>query len=249
MRLRPGPPSRGEPVGDVLGVQRDRRVVGLPADPVVADVPEGLHRPAEGGGEVHRVDLREVQGRRGVGVLFLRVRPPGRRGVAGLPRLPPRFQRRRGLLEPPVRQQLLHELQARVRRGGGLQLRGVLRVVGGGPPLGGGHQRAALHLHQRRGHHQKGPGPVHVEHLDRPDVVQVLGHQPGHRDVEQVDLVPLHQVEQQVQRAGVGLQLDPVARRRLGGGVGSHGAGGAAAGSVAGAESGKAARRVKPGGP
>jgi hypothetical protein len=62
-------------------------------------------------------------------------------------------------------------------------------------------EQLALDLHQRGGDDEELAGQFDVDQLDDSEVVEELFGDAGDGDVEQVDLVPLDQVEQEVQGA------------------------------------------------
>ncbi len=69
-------------------------------------------------------------------------------------------------------------------------------------------QHARLDLGQDRGHHQVFGGQLEAQLLHRLDVVDVLAGDLGDRDVEDVQVLPADQVQQQVERAFEGLEDD-----------------------------------------
>ena len=61
-------------------------------------------------------------------------------------------------------------------------------------------QHARLDLGQRRGHHQILAGELELQFLHQLDVLHVLAGDLGDRDVENVDVLPADQVQQQIER-------------------------------------------------
>ena len=74
--------------------------------------------------------------------------------------------------------------------------------------LVGGQQHAALDVHQRRRHHEELAGDFEVEHLHDRQILHVLVRDPLDRDVVNVHLLLLDEVEQQIERPLEDLQLD-----------------------------------------
>ena len=72
----------------------------------------------------------------------------------------------------------------------------------------GRQQHARLDLDQHRGHQQVFGGEFEIGLANLVDVAEVLPRQPGHRDVEDVEVLLADQVEQQVQRAFERFQED-----------------------------------------
>ena len=71
-------------------------------------------------------------------------------------------------------------------------------------------EHLALDLHQRGGHHEEIAGALDVDHRQDVEVVLEL---PGHaRDgnVTNVDLLPLDQVEEQVERTAKDVEVDEI---------------------------------------
>ena len=108
------------------------------------------------------------------------------------------LQRRGRVLELAVFEELLHQLAPRV----GLVLVGFPRV--------GGEEHPALDLHERRGHDEELPRELDVEFAHGLDVVEELVRDARDGDVEDVHLVPLDEVEEQVERAVEGIERDGV---------------------------------------
>ncbi len=75
--------------------------------------------------------------------------------------------------------------------------------------VGARQQHPALDVNQRRGHHQELAGDVEVELLHQAEVREVLLGDQRDRDVVDVDLILLDQVDEQIERAFERLQLDP----------------------------------------
>ena len=65
---------------------------------------------------------------------------------------------------------------------------------------GARQQHARLDLGQRRGHHQVLAGELELHFLHQLDVLHVLARDLGDRDVEDVEVLPADQVQQQVER-------------------------------------------------
>jgi hypothetical protein len=93
----------------------------------------------------------------------------------------------RRFLDPLVLQQPPHQLGARV----------FLERLGSRWPR---QQQARLDLDQHRGHHQVLGGELQVGSAHRLDVLEVLARQRRHGDVEDVEIFPADQVQQQVER-------------------------------------------------
>jgi hypothetical protein len=104
-------------------------------------------------------------------------------------------QLRRGL-ELLVLEQAAHQRLARILLG--IFLRRV----------GARQQHPRLDVDQRRRHHQELPRDVQVHLLHQVDVFDVLRRDQGDRNVVDAQLVPLDQVQQQVERALEGGQLE-----------------------------------------
>ncbi len=76
------------------------------------------------------------------------------------------------------------------------------------PSSGAGarQQHARLDLGQDRGHHQVFGGQLEAQVLQDLDVIDVLAGDLGDRDIEDVEVLPADQVQQQVERAFEGLE-------------------------------------------
>nr|WP_263429880.1 hypothetical protein [Nannocystis pusilla] len=114
----------------------------------------------------------------------------------------------RGLLEPLVLDQPADQRLARVLA---LLLLALARLAGARLRR---QQLAALEVRQRRRHHQVVARDLEVELAHDVEVLEVLLGDERDRDVEDVELVLAHEVQQQVERALEHLELDRVDRAR-----------------------------------
>src|SRR5262249_35219966 len=76
-------------------------------------------------------------------------------------------------------------------------------------------EHLALDLHKRGRHHQKVPGQLHIDQLNEAHVIEEL---PGHacdRDVADIDLVVLDQIEEEVERTAKSVEVDLVIHSSL----------------------------------
>ena len=67
-------------------------------------------------------------------------------------------------------------------------------------------QHARFHLGERRRHEQIFAGQLQLQHLHELDVARVLTRDLGDRNVQDVEVLPPDQIEQQIERALEGLQ-------------------------------------------
>ena len=77
----------------------------------------------------------------------------------------------------------------------------LVTVDGSGRGLGSWQQRPRLQVDERRGHHQEFAGDIEVQLLHELDHVEVLRGDERDRNVVDVDLVLLDEVQQQIQRS------------------------------------------------
>ena len=105
------------------------------------------------------------------------------------------------VLERLVLQQLAHQFRSRVEAQA-LLLAFLLRR--------GRQEHTRLDFHQRRGHHHELARNIRVELGEHLDVGDVLLGDPGDGDVVDVHLVPADQVQQQIERPVVDVQVDAV---------------------------------------
>src|SRR5688572_1398311 len=137
--------------------------------------------------ETHREQLARV------GVLELRGSAP----VKAKPSLPLQLlQRLRRLLEPAILEELSDQALAR-----------VLFLLHGRD--GGGKKHARLDPHERRRHHEELPRHFQVQLPHQIQRLQILAGDLRDRDVGDLDLVLLDQVQQQVQRPFEGREVHP----------------------------------------
>ena len=133
---------------------------------------------------------------------------PGCAGSGGssratrVPRLRAFLQRRGGILELAVLEELLDQFAARV----GLGILVDVRI--------GRQQHPALDLHQRRGHDQEVAGELDVELVETLEMLEELVGDRRDGDVENVHLVLLDEVEEQVERAVEGVERDGVGHEK-----------------------------------
>ena len=99
-----------------------------------------------------------------------------------------------GALEALVLLQTAHELGARI---------GILARLGG---VHARQQHARFDLGERRRHQQVFAGQLELQHLHELDVTGVLSRDLGDRDVQNVEVLPADQIEQQIERALEGLE-------------------------------------------
>ena len=90
-------------------------------------------------------------------------------------------------------------------------------------------QHARLDLGERRGHQQIFAGQLELQHLHQLDVARVLAGDLGDRNVEDVEILPPDQIQQQIERALEGLEehlerlrRDVQVARQLGDGLALH---------------------------
>ncbi len=159
---------------------------------------DGGHQLVESRQEIPDLNIVEVDGPILLGQFDRR--PPEAIGVC----LRPAAQFARRLAEGPVGQQLPYQIRPRVQQ--------VLAVVLLRRRLGQEHSR--LDLHQRRRHDQEVPHHLRVQHLQQAHVSQVLLEDASDGDIVDIHLVPADQVQKQLHRAAVGVQLDAVVLHR-----------------------------------
>ena len=102
----------------------------------------------------------------------------------------------RGALEFFVLDQAMHQIGAR-----------VFQLLGTGQRIGR-QQHLRLDVDERRGHVNEIGRDVHVQLLELVEIVEILARDLGDRDVVDVDFLLLDQIEQQIERAVVGIEMN-----------------------------------------
>jgi arabinose-5-phosphate isomerase len=183
-----------EPVHDVCLVQADGRVVVL--DAVVAKSRQVDRRddPLERLDQVQDVRILDLDRFLCISVVG-RIAAVAACGPPARALMTQRIERLSRRSVALVRQQLAHQLEARV-----CSIEPVgWRVASVGARLSR-RKRSALDLHKRRRHHQELAGKVHVDAVDLLEEREVLLGDRVDRDIADVDLRAPHEEEQQVQR-------------------------------------------------
>src|SRR6185437_16725230 len=103
---------------------------------------------------------------------------------------------RRRILELAILDQLLHEFAARVG-----DIVGFFESTRR-------QKHPALDFHQGRGHHNEIAGQFHVEYLQQLQVFEELLGEGGDGNVEDIDLVPLDEVKEQIERSVESIERD-----------------------------------------
>ncbi len=102
----------------------------------------------------------------------------------------------RGALEFFVLDQAMHEVRAR-----------VFLFLGAGQRIGR-QQHFRFDVDQRRGHVNEVGRDVHVQLFELVQIFQILARDFGDRDVVDVDFLLLDQIEQQIERAVVCIEMN-----------------------------------------
>jgi len=126
------------------------------------------------------------------------------------------------ILEFLVSQELLDQLVTRV--GKVLDAGRGVRIIGIGAGCGlAWNEHPALDLLERGGHHQKLPREVDVDATDDFDVLEILLGDAGDRDVLNIHLIAANEIQEEFERSGIIIQLDPVVVAIAGTGSGARG--------------------------
>ncbi len=187
-----------EQVDDVLGVKFDGRIVV--DDFVLAEAIEvhGTHDAGEGIDEVLHVQVFEVDGVVGIG----QIGDGDRRGrVASCPLEGASFESIGGIAILLVRQELGDEVGTRIGLVLGFARGGLLWKRGQG-------NHAGLDLHEGGGHEQELAGQLDIDARQVAERVEILLGDPGDGDVVDVDLLLADEVEQEIEGALEGVELD-----------------------------------------
>src|SRR5690606_20966559 len=110
----------------------------------------------------------------------------------------PAFEENRPLLEPLVLEELAHEIEPRVVE--------LLLVLLEDLPR---QEELRLDLHETRGHDEELAARVRIDVLEDLEIELILLDEPGDRDIEDIDLLFLDEIEEEIERACVGLESSP----------------------------------------
>ena len=102
----------------------------------------------------------------------------------------------RGALEFFVLDQAVHQVGAR-----------VFQFLGAGQRIGR-QEHLRFDVDERRGHVNEVGRDVHVELLELVEIVEILARDLGDRDVVDVDFLLLDQIEQEIERAVVRIEMN-----------------------------------------